>query len=42
MHAKLSIKPTLDIDYVKYTDASESGQGAHDGISSIGEEGAVV
>ena len=25
MHAKLSIKPTSDIDYVKYTDASESG-----------------
>ena len=25
IHAKLSIKPTSDIDYVKYTDASESG-----------------
>ena len=36
MHAKLSIKPTPDIDYVIYTDASESGWGAHDDINSIG------
>ena len=36
MHAKLSIKPT-NIGYVIYTDASESGWGAHDGINSIGE-----
>ena len=36
MHAKLSIKPTLNIDYFIYTDASESGWGAHDGITSIG------
>ena len=35
MHATLSIKPTPDIDYVKYTDASESGWGAHDDINSI-------
>ena len=35
MHAKLSIKPTPDIDYVIYTDASESGWGAHDDINSI-------
>ena len=36
MHAKLSIKPTPDIDYVIYTDASESGWGAHDDINSTG------
>ena len=36
MHATLSIKPTPDIDYVIYTDASESGWGAHDDINSIG------
>ena len=36
MHAKLSIKPTPDIDYVIYTDASESGWGAHDDINSKG------
>ena len=36
MHAKLSIKPILNIDYFIYTDANESGWGAHDGISSIG------
>ena len=35
MHAKLSIKPTPDIDYIIYTDASESGWGAHDDINSI-------
>ena len=29
MHAKLSIKATPHIDYVIYTDASESGWGAH-------------
>ena len=36
MHAKLSIKPTPDIDYVICADASESGWGAHDDINSIG------
>ena len=36
MHAKLSIKPTPDIDYLLYTDATESGLGAHGGITSIG------
>ena len=36
MNAKLSIKSTPDIDYVIYTDASESGWGAHDDINSIG------
>ena len=35
MHAKLSIKPTPDIDYLLYTDATESGLGAHGGITSI-------
>ena len=37
MHAKLSIKPTPDIDYVIYTNASESGWGAHDDNNSIME-----
>ena len=37
MHAKLPIKQTPDNDYVIYTDASESGWGAHDDINSIGE-----
>ena len=37
MHAKLSIKPTPDNDYVIYADASESGWGAHDDIYSIEE-----
>ena len=36
MHAKVSIKPTPDIDYVKYNDKGESGWGAHDDINSIG------
>ena len=36
MHAKLSIKPTPDIDYVIHNDASESDSGAHDDINSIG------
>ena len=36
MHAKLPIKPTSDIDYVIYTDASESRWGAHEDINSIG------
>ena len=35
MHAKPSIKPTPDIDYIIYTDASELGWGAHDDIKSI-------
>ena len=39
MHAKLSIKPTPDIDYVIYTGASESDWGAHDDINSIGGKG---
>ena len=40
MHAKLSIKPTpVTTDYVIYTDASESGWGAHDDISIGGMEG---
>ena len=36
MHTKLFIKPTPDIDYVIYTDASESGWWAHDDINSRG------
>ena len=39
MHAKLSIKPTPDIDYVIYTGASESDWGVHDDINSIGGKG---
>ena len=42
MHAKLSIKPTLDIDYVIYADANESGWGAHDDINSIGGGGLMM
>ena len=36
MHAKVSIKPTSDIDFLIYIDAGESSWGAHDGIISIG------
>ena len=42
MHAKLSIKSTPDVDYVIYTDASHSGWGAHDGISSIEDGGLMM
>ena len=42
MHAKLSIKPTPDIDYVIYNEASESGWGTHDGITSIGGSGLMM
>ena len=35
MHAKPSIKPTPDIDYIIYTAATELGWGAHDDIKSI-------
>ena len=35
MHAKPSINPAPDIDYIIYTDASESGWGAHDDVNSI-------
>ena len=36
MYAKLSIKPTPDIAYVIYTNASKSGWEAHDGITGMG------
>ena len=42
MHATLSIKPAPDIDYVIYTDVSESGWGAHDDINSIGGGGLMM
>ena len=34
--AKLSIKPTQNIDYVMYTAASDSGWGGNSGVTSIG------
>ena len=42
MHGKLFIKLTPDLDYVIYNDASESGWGAHDGITSIGGSGLMM
>ena len=35
MLAKLFIKRTQNIDCIIYTDACESGWGAHDGVTSI-------
>ena len=42
MHAKLSMKPIPDIDYVIYADANESGWGAHDDFNSIGGGGLMM
>ena len=42
MPAKLSIKPTPNIDCVIYTDDSKSGWGAHEGVTSKGGGGLMT